>query len=156
LLTGLLKKNSTGIRKPKGAFLHRVAEEYPVELQETSHMPFETVKAPDKPTPQTTYGLDRELLEQVLANIENGVNRIGRPAKLSGSDQILITLHYLRGHDRAYDIGQAFGVSASTVYRTVRKVKNALVKSKAYHLVENTLGQPASSFTGFALPEKRR
>jgi hypothetical protein len=156
LLTDLLKKNSTGIRKPKGTFLRKVTEENPVELEETAHMPFETVKAPDRPTPQTTYGLDREMLEQVLANIENGANRIGRPAKLSGSDQILITLHYLRGHDKAYDIGQAFGVSASTVYRTARKVKNVLIKLKAYHLVEKTLGQPANSLTGVVLPEKRR
>jgi hypothetical protein len=58
----------------------------------------------------------------------------GREPKLCLQDRLLMTLMYLREYRTQFHIGQTYGVSESTVSRTVRAVEDALMHSKQFHL----------------------
>jgi hypothetical protein len=58
----------------------------------------------------------------------------GRPPKLSRADQLLLTLMYWREYRTEFHIAQSYGVSEATVCRTIRKVEDALVRSKKFRL----------------------
>jgi hypothetical protein len=70
----------------------------------------------------------------MLAVIEKGVRDFGRPPKLSRADQLLMTLMYWREYRTEFHIAQSYGVSEATVCRTIRKVEDALVRSKKFRL----------------------
>jgi len=76
-------------------------------------------------------GVQRETFDQMLAVIEKGVRDFGRPPKLSRADQLLMTLMYWREYRTEFHIAQSYGVSEATVCRTIRKVEDALVRSKS-------------------------
>lgn len=79
-------------------------------------------------------GVQRETFEQMLAVIEKGLRTFGRPPKLSRTDQLLMTLMYWREYRTEFHIAQSYGVSEATVCRTIRKVEDALVRSKEFRL----------------------
>ena len=79
-------------------------------------------------------GVQRETFEQMLAIIEKGLRAFGRPAKLSRADQLLMTLMYWREYRTEFHIAQSYGVSEATVCRTIRKVEDALGRSKKFCL----------------------
>lgn len=79
-------------------------------------------------------GVQRETFEQMLAVIEKGLRTFGRPPKLIRADQLLMTLMYWREYRTEFHIAQSYGVSEATVCRTIRKVEDALVRSKKFHL----------------------
>jgi hypothetical protein len=79
-------------------------------------------------------GVQRKTFEQMLAVIEKGLRDFGRPPKLSRADQLLMTLMYWREYRTEFHIAQSYGVSEATVCRTIRKVENALVRSKKFRL----------------------
>lgn len=79
-------------------------------------------------------GVQRETFEQMLAVIEKGLRDFGRPPKLSRVDQLLMTLMYWREYRTEFHIAQSYGVSEATVCRTIRKVEDALVRSKKFRL----------------------
>ena len=79
-------------------------------------------------------GVQRETFEQMLAVIEKGVRTFGRPPKLSRADQLLMTLMYWREYRTEFHIAQSYAVSEATVCRTIRKVEDALVRSKKFRL----------------------
>ncbi len=58
----------------------------------------------------------------------------GRSFKLSIADQIFLTHLYLSKQLSPYEIGLAYGVSKTTVYRTVQRVKNGLIESGKFYL----------------------
>jgi hypothetical protein len=66
--------------------------------------------------------------------VEVGLPDFGRPTKLSRADQLLMTLMYWREYRTEFHIGLTYGVSESTVCRTIQKVKNVLIQSKQFHL----------------------
>jgi hypothetical protein len=70
----------------------------------------------------------------MLQVVEEGLRDFGRPTKLSRADQILLTLMYWREYRTEFHIGLAYGVSESTVCRTIRKIENILTKSNQFHL----------------------
>ncbi len=45
-----------------------------------------------------------------------------------------MTLMYWREYRTEFHIGLTYGVSESTVCRTIRKIENTLIKSKQFHL----------------------
>ena len=79
-------------------------------------------------------GVQRETFGQMLAVIEKGLRNFGRPPKLSRADQLLMTLMYWREYRTEFHIAQSYGVSEATVCRTIRKVEDALVRSKKFRL----------------------
>jgi hypothetical protein len=79
-------------------------------------------------------GVQRETFDQMLAVVEKGLRGFGRPPKLSRADQLLMTLMYWREYRTEFHIAQSYSVSEATVCRTLRKVEDALVRSKKFRL----------------------
>lgn len=79
-------------------------------------------------------GVQRETFEQLLKVVEEGLSDFGRPPKLSRADQLLMTLMYWREYRTEFHIAQSYGISEATVCRTIRKVEDALVRSKKFRL----------------------
>ena len=79
-------------------------------------------------------GVQREPFEQLLKVVEEGLSDFGRPPKLSRADQLLMTLMYWREYRTEFHIAQSYGIREATVCRTIRKVEDALVRSKKFRL----------------------
>lgn len=153
LLPALWKKKQQATQAPEWGLLPEAYAASSIQVYDYRHMRYETVKVLDDQSFQSATGVERELFEKMLTLFEKEMRRIGRPAKLSGADQILLTLVYLREHRKEFEIGQAYGVSAGTVRRSVRRVKNALVKSDEFDLSENNVFQAAHPFKRVVLIE---
>jgi len=97
-------------------------------------MNYETIKHLNNSDFKRLTGVQRETFIQMLAVIEKGLRDFGRPPKLSRADQLLMTLMYWREYRTEFHIAQSYGVSESTVCRTIRKVEDALVRSKKFRL----------------------
>jgi hypothetical protein len=79
-------------------------------------------------------GVQRETFEMMLKVVAKGLRDFGRPTKLSRADQLLMTLMYWREYRTEFHIAQSYGLSESTVCRTIQKVENALVRSGKFRL----------------------
>ena len=79
-------------------------------------------------------GVRKETFDEMLRALREHLREFGRPPKLSREDRLLMTLMYWREYRTQFHIAQTYGVSESTVCRTVRKVEDALLKSKQLHL----------------------
>ena len=60
--------------------------------------------------------------------------KTGRPPKLTIEDQVLMVIQKAREYRSYYHIGMDWGVSESTVYRTVHKIENILIRSGKFSL----------------------
>lgn len=74
------------------------------------------------------------VMVEALRKAAKGKRKSGRPSKLRVEDQLLMTLMYLRENRTYFHIGHAYGVNASTAYRTVRHVEDVLAKEKTFSL----------------------
>ncbi len=97
-------------------------------------MRYETVKRLSDEDFKRSTGVRRQTFERMLAVVEQGLRDFGRPAKLSRADQLLLTLMYWREYRTEFHIGLTYSVSESTVCRTIKKVEDALIQSKQFHL----------------------
>ena len=97
-------------------------------------MNYETIEQLKDSDFKRLTGVQRETFDQMLAVIEKRVRDFGRPPKLSRADQLLMTLMYWREYRTEFHIAQSYGVSEATVCRTIRKVEDALVRSKKFRL----------------------
>ncbi len=97
-------------------------------------MRYETVQPLSAKDFKRSTGVQRRTFEQMLAVIEKALRDFGRPSKLSRADQLLMTLMYGREYRTEFHIGLTYGVSESTVCRTIQKVEDALIKSQQFHL----------------------
>lgn len=70
----------------------------------------------------------------VLAEQVEQKKKSGKPSKLSVEDQVLMSLEYWREYRTYFHIGLSWGVHEATVYRIVRKVETALVRSGVFTL----------------------
>jgi hypothetical protein len=75
-----------------------------------------------------------EHMLQVLQDHEQQKVKRGRPSTLSLADQLLMALQYWREYRPYFHIGLSWGLDESGVCRTVQKVENVLLKSKAFHI----------------------
>lgn len=108
-------------------------------------MRYETVqKLKDEEFKRCT-GVQRSTFEQMLAVVVAGLRNFGRPTTLSRADQLLMTLMYWREYRTEFHIGLTYGVSESTVCRTIQKVENALIQSKQFHLPGKKALQPSNT-----------
>jgi hypothetical protein len=83
---------------------------------------------------QRLTGVKRSVFEQMVEVVSGAQREFGRPRKLSVEDQILLTLCYWREYRSQFHVASSFGVSEATVCRTVKKVENALLGDKRFHL----------------------
>lgn len=60
--------------------------------------------------------------------------RGGRPNKLCIEDMLLMTLEYIREYRTYFHIGQSYGVSESTSYKTVVWVEDTLIAHRDFSL----------------------
>ena len=71
---------------------------------------------------------------ELVKNEKKKKKKPGCPCKLRIEDQVLMTLQYLREYRTQYHIGTDWGVSESTVCRTIHKIENILVRSRVFSL----------------------
>ena len=90
-------------------------------------------------------GVHRETFERMLQVIEQRRRDFGRPPKLTRADQLLMTLMYWREYRTEFHIAQSYGVSESTVCRTIQKIENALVRSGKFRLPGKKVLQPSDT-----------
>jgi hypothetical protein len=76
----------------------------------------------------------RSTFIKMLQVVEQELREFGRPPKLSRADQLLLTLMYWREYRTEFHIGLAYGISESTVCRTIKKIENTLIQSELFHL----------------------
>lgn len=70
------------------------------------------------------------MLEVITQELPN----FGRPPTLSRADQLLMTLMYWREYRTQFHIAGTYGVSESTVCRTIKKIEDALMRSGEFTL----------------------
>jgi hypothetical protein len=97
-------------------------------------MRYETIKHLKEADFKRLTGVQRTTFETMLTAVEKGLRDFGRPTKLSRADQLLMTLMYWREYRTEFHIAQSYGISEATVCRTIRKVEDALVRSKKFRL----------------------
>jgi Helix-turn-helix of DDE superfamily endonuclease len=73
------------------------------------------------------------MVEVLRPHLERHGKRGGQN-HLSVEDQLLMTLQYWREYRTQFHIGLDFGVSESTVCRTIEKVETLLVRSEQFRL----------------------
>jgi len=108
-------------------------------------MRYQTVQTLNDEEFKRSTGVQRKTFEQMLQVVETGLRDFGRPTKLSRADQLLMTLMYWREYRTEFHIGLTYGVSESTVCRTIQKVEKALISSKQFHLPGRKALQPSDT-----------
>jgi hypothetical protein len=90
-------------------------------------------------------GVARETFEKMLVVVEKGMGNFGRSPKLSWVDQLLLMLMYWREYRTEFHIAHSYGISESTVCRTIRKVEDTLVRSGKFRLPGKKALQPSDT-----------
>jgi hypothetical protein len=80
------------------------------------------------------FNFKRPTFIKMLQVVEQELREFGRPPKLSHADQLLLTLMYWREYRTEFHLGLAYGISESTVCRTIKKIENTLMQSERFHL----------------------
>jgi len=114
-------------------------------------MRYETVQQLDDEDFKRCTGVQRSTFKQMLVIVEAGMRHFARPTTLSRADQLLMTLMYWREYRTEFHIGLTYGVSESTVCRTIKKVENALIQSKQFHLPGKKALQPSDAILEIVL-----
>jgi DDE superfamily endonuclease len=114
-------------------------------------MRYESVQVLDEADFKRCTGVQRSTFEKMLEVVEAGLRDFGRPTKLCRADQLLMTLMYWREYRTEFHIGLTYGVSESTVCRTVKKIENALLQSKQFHLPGRKALQPSDTIIEIVL-----
>jgi len=108
-------------------------------------MRYETIKHLKDTDFKRLTGVQRETFEMMLDVVEKGLRDFGRPTKLNRADQLLMTLMYWREYRTEFHIAQSYGLSESTVCRTIQKVENTLVRSGKFRLPGKRALQPSDT-----------
>ena len=108
-------------------------------------MQYETIKHLKDTDFKRLTGVQRETFDLMLKVVEKSLRDFGRPTKLSRADQLLLTLMYWREYRTEFHIAQSYGISEATVCRTIRKVEDALVRSKKFRLPGKKALQPSET-----------
>lgn len=97
-------------------------------------MRYETIKELKEAEFKRSTGVSREMFEKMQKVVREGLRDFGRTPKLSRADQLLMTLMYWREYRTEFHIGLTYGVSESTVCRTIKKIEDVLVQSGEFKL----------------------
>jgi len=88
--------------------------------------------APDKFKRLT--GVCKDSFGLMVAVLQENLPAFGRPPDLCLEDRLLMVLMYWREYRTQEHIGATYGVSKSTVSRTVRQFETILIKDARFHL----------------------
>ena len=80
----------------------------------------------------------REMVE-VLKEAESLKKKLGRPHTLAIEDQLLLTLNYLRSYNTQLELAANYHIAESNVNRTIKKVEDALMKSRRFTLPKRSI-----------------
>ena len=105
-------------------------------------MKYETIRNLKDEEFKRCTGVSRGMFEKMLKVVREGMRDFGRTPKLTRADQLLMTLMYWREYRTEFHIGLTYGVSESTVCRTIKKVEAVLVKSGKFKLPGKKVLQP--------------
>ena len=108
-------------------------------------MRYETIKHLKDTDFKRLTGVQLETFGMMLEVVEKGMRDFGRPTKLNRADQLLLTLMYWREYRTEFHIAQSYGLSESSVCRTIQKVENALVRSGKFRLPGKKALQPSDT-----------
>ena len=97
-------------------------------------MRYETIKDWKDTDFKRLTGVRQKTFEKMLKVITKELPKFGRPPTLSRADQLLMTLMYWREYRTQFHIAGTYGVSESTVCRTIRQVEDALMHSGEFSL----------------------
>ncbi len=87
-------------------------------------------------------------MKAVLLERKANKTKPGRPATLSLTEQLLLTLEFWREYRTFAHLGDDWGVHETTVQRTVERVEAALISSQQFQLPEKrTLQEADTVFT---------
>ncbi len=78
-----------------------------------------------------------EMIE-VLKEVESLKKKSGRPHTLAIEDQLL-TLNYLRNYSTQLELAANYHIAESNVNRTIKKVEDALMKSRRFTLSKRSI-----------------
>ena len=90
-------------------------------------------------------GVKHETFRKMVAVLNWELSSFGRPSKLSRTDQLLMTLMYWREYRTQFHIAGLYGISEATVFRTINKVEDALVRSGEFRLPGKKVLQPSDT-----------
>lgn len=79
-------------------------------------------------------GVSMEVFALMNDVLVNGLRSFGRPPTLGLYDRLLMVLMYWREYRTYEHIGQTYGVSEATVWRTVKQFEDILIQDKRFHL----------------------
>ncbi len=108
-------------------------------------MRYETIRNLKDEEFKRCTGVSRGMFEKMLKVVCEGIRDFGRTPKLTRADQLLMTLMYWREYRTEFHIGLTYGVSESTVCRTIKKVEDVLVKSGEFKLPGKKVLQPSDT-----------
>jgi hypothetical protein len=97
-------------------------------------MRYEAIKNYENAKFKRLTGVRKETFAKMLHVLEITLRDFGRPTTLSRADQLLLTLMYWREYRTQFHIGETYGVSESTVSRTIKKVEHTLQRSGEFRL----------------------
>ena len=98
------------------------------------HMRYKEIQERTNKDFKRLTGVTHQTFKRMTSVLETEMPQFGRPPKLTRADQLLMTLMYWREYRTQFHIAQSYGISESTVCRTIRKVENALMKSGQFRL----------------------
>ena len=75
----------------------------------------------------------------VLEKAESLKKKSGRPHTLDIEDQLLLTLNYLRNYSTQLELAANYHIAESNVNRTIKKVEDALMKSRRFTLPKRSI-----------------
>jgi hypothetical protein len=83
-------------------------------------------------------GVSKSVFQDMLGIVKfatlRKTSKGGRPSTLSIENQVLMSLEYLREYRTYFHLGQSYGVSESSCYKTCRWIENTLIKDAKFRL----------------------
>jgi hypothetical protein len=76
----------------------------------------------------------QDMLEIIKLAVSRKISKGGRPSTLSIENQVLMSLEYLREYRTYFHLGQSYGVSESSCYKTCKWIENTLIKDERFRL----------------------
>lgn len=105
-------------------------------------MRYETIREWKDSDFKRLTGVKQKTFEKMLEVITKELPNFGRPPTLNRADQLLMTLMYWREYRTQFHIAGTYGVSESTVCRTIKQVEDALMRSGEFKLPGKKALQP--------------
>ena len=108
-------------------------------------MRYETIREWKAPDFKRLTGVRQKTFEKMLEAITQELPNFGRTPTLSRADQLLMTLMYWREYRTQFHIAGTYGVSESTVCRTINQVEGALMRSGEFKLPRKKALKPSDT-----------